>query len=187
MIKNPVATPLNTSIEFTVFPANGIDTNIKGIYNIGIYTLPKITFNPLSYTWKNINGNEAKISAPGLNHPGMILKSSIIPIMKAILVVSNIPIISIFSVMKNNINSPIRILNNNIGPPGLGTLGLFGLWLSFTTLPLSFRKIMNLGIMVKLIRNAMMDAITVPNTNPSRWGKNNYSTVGYLYIYMILV
>lgn len=168
MIKNPVATPLNTSIEFTVFPANGIDISIKGIYNIGIYTLPKITFNSLSYIWKNINGMEAKISAPGLNHPGMILKSSIIPIMKAILVVSNIPIISIFPVMKNNINSPIRILNNNIGPAGLGTLGLFGLWLSFTTFPLSFRKVMNLGIKVKFIRNAIMDAIMVPTTNSSR-------------------
>lgn len=70
---------------------------------------------------------EAKISAPGLNHPGITLKSSIIPIMKAIVVVSNMPIISIFPVMKNNISSPMRMLNNNIGPAGLGTFGLFGL------------------------------------------------------------
>lgn len=36
MIKNPVATPLNTSMEFIVFPDNGIDIRIRGIYKIGI-------------------------------------------------------------------------------------------------------------------------------------------------------
>ena len=179
---NPVATPLNTSIEFTVFPASGIDININGMYRIGINTLPKITFNSLSYMWKIMRGIEAKINAPGLNHPGITLKSSIIPIIKAIVVVSKMLIISRFPVTNYKISSPMTMLNNNTGPPGLGTLGLFGLWLSFTTFPLSFRNLTKLGIKNRFIRKAIIDAITVPITNSSKLGKNNYFIMDYLYI-----
>ena len=94
IIKNPVATPLNTSIEFIVFPTNGIAISINGMYNNGINTLPKITFNWFSCTWNIIRGMEANIKATGLNHPGIILKSSTNPITNAIKVVIIMPIIS---------------------------------------------------------------------------------------------
>jgi hypothetical protein len=60
------------------------------------------------------------------------------------------------------------ILNNNMGPAGLGTFGLLGLWLSFKTFHLDLRKLMNFGINVIFIRNEMIDAITVPINNPSK-------------------
>lgn len=111
---------------------------------------------------------DARIKVHGLNHPGIILKSSIIPIANAILVVIKMLIISRFPVMKYNTNSPMMMLNNNIGPAGLGTFGLFGLWLSFTTFPLVFRNFMNFGIRVTFIRNATTDAIIVPINNSSK-------------------
>lgn len=163
MIKNPVAAPLKTSIEFIVFPTNGIAISINGIYNNGINTFPKITFNWLSYAWNTIIGIEANIKAAGLNHPGIILKSSINPTTNAIAVVITMPIISLMPVIKNSINSPAIMLNNKTGPPGLGTIGLFGLWLSFTTFPFETRNLIKIGITISVIRKETRDAI-IENT-----------------------
>ncbi len=62
-------------------------------------------------------------------------------------------------VIKNSINSPTIMLNNKIGPPGLGTIGLFGLWLSFTTFPFEIRNLIKIGIMIRVIRKEIKDAM----------------------------
>ena len=159
MIKNPVAAPLKTSIEFIVFPTKGIAISINGIYNNGINTFPKITFNWLSYAWNIIIGIEANIKAADLNQHGIILKSYINPTTNAIAVAIIMQIISLIHVIKNSINSPAIMLNNKTGPPGLGTIGLFGLWLSFTTFPFETRNLIKNGIMVSVIRKETREAI----------------------------
>ncbi|HYO06521.1 MAG TPA: hypothetical protein VER14_06030 [Phototrophicaceae bacterium] len=73
------------------------------------------------------------------------------------------PNISLMPVIKNSINSPAIMLNNKTGPPGLGTIGLFGLWLSFTTFPFEMRNLIKIGITVSVIRKETMDAI-IENT-----------------------
>ncbi|TVP39151.1 hypothetical protein NARC_200040 [Candidatus Nitrosocosmicus arcticus] len=47
---------------------------------------------------------------------------------------------------------------------------------------MSFRNLIKLGINIRFIRKAIIDAITVPITNSSKLGKNNYSIIDYLYI-----
>lgn len=42
IIINPLATPLNTSIEFIVLPTIGIMAKISGIYSIGMKALSNI-------------------------------------------------------------------------------------------------------------------------------------------------
>ena len=165
IIKNPVATPLNTSIELIVFPANGMAINIKGIYNIGIYTFPNIIFNWFSFAWNITSGIPANIKAVGLNHPGIVLKSSIIPITKAIIAVITIPIISWNPVKKNKINSLKTKHANKIGPPGLGILGLFGLCLSLTNFPFNVRYLIKIGVIIREIKNDIDVVIIVTIMN----------------------
>ena len=185
IIKNPVATPLNTSIELIVFPANGMAINIKGIYNSGIYTFPNIIFNWFSFAWNITSGIAANIKAIGLNHPGIVLKSSIIPIIKAIIAVITIPIISWNPVKKNRINSLKTKHANKIGPPGLGILGLFGLCLSLTNFPFNVRYLIKIGVIIREIKNDI-DVVIIVTIMNSIW-VGRYNLILFLYIIYIYI
>jgi hypothetical protein len=53
------------------------------------------------------------------------------------------------------------ILDNKIGPPGLGILGLLGLCLSLTTFPFTVRNLIKDGVKINDIKKDMEDAIIV--------------------------
>jgi len=63
-----------------------------------------------------------------LNQPGIVFKSSIYPIINAIIVVNRTAIIFVSGIRTYNIISEITIPMSKTGPAGLGTFGFPGLW-----------------------------------------------------------
>ena len=70
-------------------------------------------------------------------------------------------------VIKSRINSPAIMLDNKIGPPGLGIFGLLGLWLSFTTDPFEERNFIKTGINIIGIKKEITDVIIAAVINSS--------------------
>ena len=59
------------------------------------------------------------------------------------------------------------MLNNKMGPPGLGIIGLLDLCLSYTNFPFIVRNFIKAGIKIIVIKKEIIDAIIVPIMNSS--------------------
>ena len=119
IITNPVDTPFNTSIVFTVLAVIGIAINTSIGYMIVNFAEPKKRKSKLgSYDPNNKIGIEANNKINGFFLPPRDLKSSTKPIVPVITTTPNIAIILVSFVTMNNSISDDKRPMIIAGPPG---------------------------------------------------------------------